>query len=116
MPDLGRSSPIAGHCAFWPNADIGYRTAPQPDQGTVARILSISGAVKARNVWVRMLPSISAANNTAAAVSSSGASKTHTWSYRPSVQYICLMLTPLDFTLALQSATRWVVSFAARTP
>jgi hypothetical protein len=50
-------------------------------QGTLARIFSISEAVKARIVCVRMLPSMSAANNTLAAVSSSGASKMHTWSY-----------------------------------
>src|SRR4026209_3019369 len=86
------------------------------DQGTVARIFSISEAVKARNVCERMLPSISAASNTLAAVSSSGASKTQTWSYWPSVQYICLMLTPIDSTLEAQSATRWVVSFAAWIP
>ena len=50
-------------------------------QGTLARIFSISEAVKARMVCVRMLPSMSAASNTLAAVSSSGASKMHTWSY-----------------------------------
>src|SRR5262245_13402852 len=59
---------------------VQHRTARQPERGTAARIFSISVAVKARNVWVRMLPSISAASNTAATVSSSGASKTHTWS------------------------------------
>jgi hypothetical protein len=45
---------------------------PQTDQGTLARIFSISEAVKARNVCVRMLPSISAASNTLAAVSRLG--------------------------------------------
>jgi len=47
-------------------------------QGTFARIFSISEAVKARIVCVRMLPSMSAASNTLAAVSSSGASKMQT--------------------------------------
>src|SRR5215468_10796119 len=46
----------------------------------LAKIFAISEAVKARNVCVRMLPSRSAASKTLAAVSSSGASKTHTWS------------------------------------
>jgi uncharacterized protein (TIGR03067 family) len=49
-------------------------------QGTFARIFSISEDVKARMVCVRMLPRMSAASNTPAAVSSSGASKTQTWS------------------------------------
>src|SRR5204863_3993549 len=93
-----------------------FQNLPQYDQGTLARIFSISDAVKARNVCVRILPSISAPSNTLAAVSSSGASKTQTWSYCPSVQYICLMLTPIDSTLEAQSATRWVVSFAAWIP
>src|SRR5204862_105420 len=52
----------------------------------------------------------------ASKVESSGASKTQTWSYWPSVQYICLMPTPIDSTLEAQSATRWVVSFAAWIP
>src|SRR5882762_4208655 len=79
-----------------------FQNLRQPDQGILARIFSISDAVKARNVCVRMLPSISAASNTLAAVSSSGASNTQTWSYWPSVQYICLMLTPIDSTLEAQ--------------
>src|SRR5438045_6467046 len=86
------------------------------DHGTFARILSISEAVKARIVCVRMLPSMSAASNTLAAVSSSGASKMHTWSYWPSVQYICLIVTPIDCTLAAQAATRWVVCLAPSMP
>src|SRR5438045_6500859 len=86
------------------------------DHGTFARILSISEAVKARIVCVRMLPSMSAASNTLAAVSSSGASKMHTWSYWPSVQYICLIVTPIDCTLAAQAATRWVVCLAPWMP
>src|SRR6266542_1405975 len=85
-------------------------------RGTFARIFSISEAVKARNVCVRMLSGMSAAGNTLAAVSSSGASKMHTWSYWPSVQYISLMLTPLDRTWAAHSATRCVVSLAAWMP
>src|SRR5262249_1423110 len=59
---------------------------------------------------------MSAASNTLAAVSSSGASKMHTWSYSPSVQYICLMLTPIDCTFAAHSATRWVVCLAPWMP
>ena len=46
--------------------------------GILPKMLSISLAVKARIVCVRMLPSMSAASNTLAAVSSSGASKMHT--------------------------------------
>src|SRR6476619_375619 len=63
-----------------------------------------------------MLPSMSAVSNTLAAVSSSGASKMHTWSYSPSVQYICLIVTPIDCTLAAHWATRWVVCLAPRMP
>src|SRR4030095_9823084 len=40
----------------------------------------------------------------------------HTWSYSPSVQYICLIVTPIDCTLAAQAATRWVVCLAPWTP
>lgn len=47
-------------------------------QGALSRIAFISEAVKARIVCVRMLPSMSAASNTLAAVSSSGASKMQT--------------------------------------
>ena len=47
-------------------------------QGMLERIFSISALVKARSACVRMLPRMSADNNTPAAVSSSGASKTHT--------------------------------------
>ena len=47
-------------------------------QGALFRIVFISELVKARIVWVRMLPSMSADSNTLAAVSSSGASNTHT--------------------------------------
>src|SRR5215217_7535374 len=39
------------------------------DQGTLARIFSISSTVKARSVCVRIFPRISAASNTLAAVS-----------------------------------------------
>jgi hypothetical protein len=53
----------------------------QAGQGILDKIFSISEVVKARIVRVRMLPSISADSNTLAAVSSSGASKMHTWSY-----------------------------------
>src|SRR4029077_5967443 len=101
---------------FSPYSGSKFQNLPRRDQGIFARIFSISDAVKARNVCVRMLPSISAASNTLAAVSSSGASNTQTWSYWPSVQYICLMLTPIDSTLEAQSATRRVVSFAAWIP
>src|SRR5262249_48966276 len=85
-------------------------------QGTFDRIFSISGAVKARIVCERMLPNMFAANNTLAAVSSSGASKMHTWSYSPSVQYICLIVTPIGCTLTVPAANRWVVSFAPWMP
>src|SRR4030095_8958323 len=40
----------------------------------------------------------------------------HTWSYSPSVQYICLIVTPIDWTLAAQAATRWVVCLAPWMP
>ena len=55
-----------------------YATQAFPGHGTFARIFFISEAVKAHSVCVRMLPKRSAASKTLAAVSSSGASNTHT--------------------------------------
>lgn len=49
-----------------------YASSVMALSGHLDRICSISEAVKARIVCVRMLPSMSAASNTVAAVSSSG--------------------------------------------
>ena len=74
----------------------------------LARIFSISTLVKARSVCVRILPRMSADGNTLAAVSSFGASKTHTYLVivAECPVHLLLIVTPIDCTFAAQSATR----------
>jgi len=58
-------------------------SAGAPGQATLAKIASISAAVKARMVWIVTLPAFAMVKARAIPVASSGASVTATTSYSP---------------------------------
>ena len=79
-------------------------------------IFVISSNEKVCSVSVRTLPREAILNESAVMVSLSGASQIATISWRPSVQYMCLTVTPLFLASFSTSVTWLILSFALRRP
>src|SRR5438034_919992 len=89
-------------------------TADARDDETIAAVSVKLGSLG--NVSIQTLPSEPSFTETAAMVSSSGASAVSTRSYWPSVQRTLVIFAPILAAMSLAAAARLVVSLMLRTP